>query len=246
LLHPDFDRINSLAAGRAFRSILVTNGTLIDEKAARALRFQEVQVSLDGMREGHDFIRGKGSFLRALEGIESLQSAGTDISIATMVHRMNLEELELLESLVKQLGATSWTLDVPCKAGRLTGEAATLLPCLREAAEQLDRSFGSEQHRPSGDYACGAHLAFVKAGGQLVKCGFYDQWSGGPGARGLREAWRSLPRMRLEDLDCDCDYLSECGGGCRFRAETASGRTGPDPLKCIQFGVEGDTNPASQ
>jgi radical SAM protein with 4Fe4S-binding SPASM domain len=58
-------------------------------------------------------------------------------------------------------------------------------------------------------------------------------------ADGLREAWLRLPRMRLADLDCDCEYVTDCGGGCRFRAEAASGRTGPDPLKCLQFGVEG-------
>jgi radical SAM protein with 4Fe4S-binding SPASM domain len=238
LLHPDFDRINSLAGGRTFRSILVTNGTLLDDKAARALGFQEVQVSLDGMHPGHDFIRGEGSFSRALEGIDSLRSAGKDISIATMVHQRNLDELEPLESLVKRLGAVSWTLDVPCEAGRLSGREATLLPSLNEAAEQLERAFGSEQHRPSGGYACGAHLAFVKANGLLVKCGFYDELSGGQVADGLRESWRRLPRMHLSELDCDCEYIADCGGGCRFRAETASSRTGPDPLKCLQFGVD--------
>ena len=238
MLHPGFERINSLVAGRSFRSILVTNATLLDEKAASTLEFQEVQVSLDGMEEGHDFIRGVGSFSSALRGVDSLRNVGKNISIATMIHRRNLEELDSLESLVKRLGAVSWTLDVPCEAGRLTGETAVPLPDFREAAKELERAFGSEQHEPSGDYACGAHLAFIKANGLLAKCGFYDEWHGGPVADGLREAWLRLPRMRLTELDCQCEYLNECGGGCRFRAETASSRTAPDPLKCIQFGVK--------
>jgi radical SAM protein with 4Fe4S-binding SPASM domain len=237
-LHPDFDRINSLAAGRAFRTILVTNATLLDDRAASALAFQEIQVSLDGMRKGHDFIRGNGSFSRTLSGIDLLRSAGKSVSIATMVHKKNLKELDSLESLVNKLEAVSWTLDVPCEAGRLSGEAAKLLPDFREAAEQLERSFGSEQHQPSGDYACGAHLAFIKANGLLVKCGFYDEWSGGPVSEGLRQAWLRLPRMRLAELDCRCEHLADCGGGCRFRAQTTGSRTGPDPLKCIQFGVD--------
>jgi radical SAM protein with 4Fe4S-binding SPASM domain len=137
------------------------------------------------------------------------------------------------------MGAVSWTLDVPCTAGRLADQDEHLLPELTTAAGELGRAFGSEQHEPSGDYACGAHLAFVKAAGTLTKCGFYDEWSGGAVADGLREAWLRLPRMRLSDLDCDCEYVADCGGGCRFRAEIASGRTGPDPLKCLQFGVEG-------
>jgi AdoMet-dependent heme synthase len=239
LLHPDFEKVNALAAGRAFRSVLVTNGTLLDEAAAAALSFHEVQVSLDGLEKGHDLLRGKGSFASALEGIDNLRRAGKSVSIATMVHGGNLEELDSLESLVRSMGAVSWTLDVPCTAGRLADQDEHLLPELTTAAGELGRAFGSEQHEPSGDYACGAHLAFVKAAGTLTKCGFYDEWSGGAVADGLREAWLRLPRMRLSDLDCDCEYVADCGGGCRFRAEIASGRTGPDPLKCLQFGVEG-------
>jgi AdoMet-dependent heme synthase len=238
MLHPDFDHVSSLMTDRAFRSILVTNATLLDEKETPALGFHEVQVSLDGMEAGHDYIRGEGSFSKALKGIDSLRAAGKDVSVATMIHRRNLEELDSLESLVMRIGAVSWTLDVPCEAGRLAGDAAVLLPDLSQAASELERAFGSEQHQPSGDWACGAHLAFVKADGRLVKCGFYDEWQGGLVSDGLRKAWRNLPRMRLDELDCDCEDIADCGGGCRFRAETASSRTGPDPLKCIQFGVQ--------
>ncbi len=237
LLHSRFDMVNELARGRAFRSILVTNATCIDDKAARGLGFHEVQVSLDGMEGGHDHIRGEGSFEAALGGIESLRKAGIDLSIATMIHSRNLAELDDLERLVGKIGAVSWTLDVPCEAGRMAADAADLLPDMENAAMQLGRAFGSEQHAPSGDWACGAHLAFLKATGVLTKCGFYEDWTGGPVSRGLREAWLRMPRMRLADLDCDCEFLAECGGGCRFRAETTSGRTGPDSLKCLQFGV---------
>ena len=43
LLHRDFWKINDLIAERDLRPILLSNGTLLDEKAARRLRFQEVQ-----------------------------------------------------------------------------------------------------------------------------------------------------------------------------------------------------------
>jgi radical SAM protein with 4Fe4S-binding SPASM domain len=92
-------------------------------------------------------------------------------------------------------------------------------------------------HEPSEEYACGAHLACVKASGILTKCGFYEEWKGGAVEDGLRDAWISLPKLKLADLECDCVHLRDCGGGCRFRAERISGRFGPDPLKCIQFGV---------
>lgn len=237
LLHPEFVGINRLVRQRAFRSVLITNGTLVDDGAAGSVCFDEVQVSLDGMEKGHDYVRGVGSFRRAIAGVECLRRAGKSVSVATMVHRHNLEELDALERLVRETGAVSWTLDVPCMAGRMVGEERHLLPRLEDAVEQLERAFGSEQHEPSGDWTCGAHLACVKTGGVLAKCGFYEDWTGGQVDDGLREAWLRMPRMKISNLDCDCEYLAECAGGCRYRAESAGGRNAPDPLKCRQFGI---------
>jgi radical SAM protein with 4Fe4S-binding SPASM domain len=241
LLHPGFEAINEAIAGRSCRTILITNGTMLSEELCRGLAFNEVQVSLDGMQKGHDSIRGTGSFERAREGIECLRLADVPVSIATMVHSGNTAELDALEALVMDLEAVSWTLDVPCEAGRMEGGAGSILPPLDGAAAELGRAFGSEQHSPSGEYACGAHLACVKADGLLAKCGFYEDWNGGPVGQGLRRAWLALPRLRLEELDCRCEALYECGGGCRFRAEATGGRTAPDPLKCAQYGVESPT-----
>lgn len=236
--HAGFADINTMMAGRQCRTVLVTNGTLLTDGMCVALEFDEVQVSLDGMQEGHDFLRGEGSFARALEGVRCLRRVGRPISIATMVHGKNIHELGRLEEMVRGFDALSWTLDVPCEAGRLVRASEELLPDdLEEAARAMELAFGSEQHSPSGGYACGAHLACLKSSGILAKCGFYEEWNGGPVSRGLREAWLALPRLRLEELDCRCEYLYECGGGCRFRAEKRFGRTGPDPLKCAQFGV---------
>ncbi len=237
LLHPRFNEINMMLDGRPFRSVLATNATLIEDETAKALRFNEVQVSLDGMEKGHDFIRGAGSFKKALQGVDSLRRAGNTLSVATMVHRENLDELDWLQSLVNESGAISWTIDVPCEAGRISEGGGDLIPDMEDCLRAIERSFGSELHEPSEQYACGAHLACVKASGFLAKCGFYEDWNGGTVEDGLRNAWISLPRLKLTDLECDCEYLRDCGGGCRFRAERISGRAGPDPLKCIQFGV---------
>ncbi|MBK5092483.1 MAG: radical SAM protein [Actinobacteria bacterium] len=237
LLHQRFSEINKMVETKPFRSVLVTNATLIDDEIADELRFNEVQVSLDGMEKGHDFLRGAGSFKEALRGVDSLRRAGKALSVATMVHLENLDELERLESLVRERGAVSWTIDVPCETGRISDGGDGVIPTAEDCMEAMEHSFGSELHEPSEEYACGAHLACVKASGVLTKCGFYEDWNGGAVTGGLRKAWISLPKMKLADLECDCIYLRDCGGGCRFRAERLSGRTGPDPLKCFQFGV---------
>lgn len=233
---PTFWEINDLVAGRSFRSILSTNGSLVDRAAAEHLRFHNVQVSLDGMRPGHEALRGKGSFPRALAGLEALAAAGKQVSVATMVHAANLDEFEDVAELVNRHAAVSWTIDIPAVAGRLAEHPELVAP-MDLAIPQLDYQFGGEVHGSSGDYACGAHLASVRADGTLTKCGFYNDWSGGNISQGLRRCWETLPKLRLSDLTCDCEFLQECRGGCRFRADVASDRRGPDPVRCKMHGV---------
>ncbi len=235
LMHPRFEEINRLAGKKRFRSILLTNGTLINRDTARSLLFDEVQVSIDGMRKGHEIIRGKGSFDLAVKGLQALKDEGHQISVATMIHRFNLDELNSLGSFLKEFGIIGWALDVPCAAGRLLKHEKYIIPEIMDAASYLNLSFGSGQHESTGIYACGAHLACVKVNGILTKCGFYDEWNGGDVRQGLRGSWLQLPKMLLSDLECDCAFIDECGGGCRYRAELHSSRRGPDPLACARF-----------
>lgn len=62
LLHPDFWEINDILRDYSFRSVLLSNGTLIDREIVRKLRVHEVQVSLDGMKEGHESLPGERHF----------------------------------------------------------------------------------------------------------------------------------------------------------------------------------------
>ncbi|MCJ7546843.1 MAG: radical SAM protein, partial [Deltaproteobacteria bacterium] len=96
LLHPHFWEINEVLRDYAFRSVLLSNGALITKDSAKKLRVHEVQISLDGMQEGHEAIRGEGTFTKALSAIDHLQEAGINVSIATMIHRENLTEFDPL------------------------------------------------------------------------------------------------------------------------------------------------------
>ena len=69
-----------------------------------------------------------------------------------------------------------------------------------------------------------------------MKCGYYREISGGSLDKGLRQAWRDLPKMRLEGECAACELLADCGGGCRYRAQTTTGASGPDPLMCARMG----------
>ncbi len=64
--------------------MLFTNGTLISDESAGALvdmEWNKVLVSLDGLEEANNEVRGKGSFERILRGLDVLLSARGDRSL---------------------------------------------------------------------------------------------------------------------------------------------------------------------
>ena len=50
---------------------------------------------------------------------------------------------------------------------------------------------------------------------------------------GLETCWSRMEHVPLESLDCDCAFLDQCRGGCRYRAGRAAGsRHAKDPYRC--------------
>lgn len=95
---------------------ILTNGTLItDEVISRIKSFpkiKEVQVSLDGATaRTHDFIRGKGNFELAVNGLKKLVSAGINSSIMFTVSKLNKDESVAIIDLAEEIGADSMTVE---------------------------------------------------------------------------------------------------------------------------------------
>ena len=109
LLHPDFKDLLDYGARRCSVSLL-TNGTLVDGELARflsGLGDVRIQVSIDGSGEDiHDAVRGRGSFVRAIRGIELLLEAGLGerLTLAATVMARNLPDLPGIAGLAAKLG----------------------------------------------------------------------------------------------------------------------------------------------
>jgi radical SAM protein with 4Fe4S-binding SPASM domain len=100
-------------------------------------------------------------------------------------------------------------------------------------SEKLRYAFGGGFHGGSGGLTCGAHLMTVAPDGQAARCGFYFDRPAGNIEEGLGEVWKRIDHLPLEDLECDCDQLDECAGGCRFRALVLEGSDlAPDIVQC--------------
>ncbi|MEI7751537.1 MAG: radical SAM protein [Candidatus Omnitrophota bacterium] len=105
LLRRDLFEICNDCREHGLRSILTTNGTLVNDELANAIVFSglsHIHFSLDGMEETNDFVRGKGNFAKTVQGIRMLDklrkshSRDLSIGIACTVMDHNLEDLPKL------------------------------------------------------------------------------------------------------------------------------------------------------
>ncbi len=234
LLYPFFLQLNQILPNYQFRKVLLTNGLILKPEAIDRVNVDEIQISLDGMEKGHDLLRGRGTFVKAVAAARRVADSGKDLSIATMIHTGILDEIDELSHLVRELGAREWGLDVPAAIGRMQ-ENRELQVEPEKAVPALKYAFGESYHGGTEGYACGHHICTIMPSGTIAKCGFYEKIPLGHVEEGLRACWERNQHIPLEDLECvGCSYLKECGGGCRYRAP---GPLAPDPVMCAFYRV---------
>jgi radical SAM protein with 4Fe4S-binding SPASM domain len=238
LLYPYLRALNKAIPRFGVRKVLLTNGTIITKhNDADWSLFDEIQFSLDGLKEGHERIRGTGTFDAVMGGIEAVRENGVPISIATMVHRHNLEEFEALAKWIEDQQVLEWSIDVPCPAGRLL-ENSDFLVTPEEGAPFLRYATGGSYHGAEEPFACGYHVCTVTPEGKVLKCGFFEEEPLGSLEEGLEASWKRIRPVPLSELECaSCSHLLDCKGGCRFRAESLLGK---DPVMCALYGVSKD------
>lgn len=242
LMHREFNRINSILPEYALRKILFTNGILLAESLLRRLNVDEIQVSVDGLEEAHDSLRGKGTFKKVMQCIENALYKDFEVSVSTMIHPGNLGDLDDMQDIFKSIGIKDWIVDAPCLDGNLKKNPSFHLPP-QTAGRYLGYGFGEGLHGETGGataprekFACGPHLMAVMADGNCAKCTFYSDEPLGHFKKGLTNCWQRLRHTNLKELECDCDMLQTCRGGCRHRASLLGSPFGKDLYKCVFYG----------
>ncbi len=110
LFRPDIFDISASAKEKGFMTALATNGTLVDDKTAAAIResgIRRVSISIDGHdAETHDSFRGiQGSFDAALRGAACLKSAGVSYQFNTTITRRNVDQIQDIMDFAVKNGA---------------------------------------------------------------------------------------------------------------------------------------------
>jgi 12,18-didecarboxysiroheme deacetylase len=106
LLREDLFELGAYAVARGLRTVISTNGTLINRKTADRIReagFSYVGISLDGIDETNDRFRGmKGAFDAALGGIRACTEAGVRTGLRLTLNRHNYEDLNAILDLLEE------------------------------------------------------------------------------------------------------------------------------------------------
>ncbi|MCD5407730.1 radical SAM protein [Candidatus Bipolaricaulota bacterium] len=261
LLHPEALRIAELSRRMGFRTVLLTNGLIIDKKIANAISqtCDQVTVSLDStLPEPHDLHRGKGTHQQVIEAIGRLKEAGVkEVVISGVLSRQNQQETYTdFEAFAKGVGADRVVRQLYILQGdvRDTLLAPDFNPILQEMNDALEKTVteltGSEgREKFVWRNRCGAAFGVIAidADGTIYPCqGLMKEGfaAGNLATVSLIEAFKGssvLEKVReitVADIPgCrDCTFRHLCGGGCRALAYNVShSLTAPVPEPYCAF-----------
>ncbi len=141
---------------------ILTNGILVDEKISDRLKtFQKlhyVQISLDGAsEETNDFIRGKGSYNKAVNSFRILDKKGINTRLMFTVHKRNLQEVPSLIDLAIKEKVDTLTIERFVPEGKGAEFKDLLL-----TKEQVHKLFQYVSHRADLEYQKGTPLKILK------------------------------------------------------------------------------------
>lgn len=103
ILHKDFWKIVKILKDKEIPFGILGNPFHLNDDVCKRLRehgCRKYQLSIDGMKKTHDFIRKPGSFDATIEKIAVLRRAGIHVAIMTTVSGINKDEIEDIVELV--------------------------------------------------------------------------------------------------------------------------------------------------
>jgi radical SAM protein with 4Fe4S-binding SPASM domain len=106
LLREDVFELMNYASKKKIQVGLASNGTLITTDIAKKLKnvgVSYVQVSIDGLKEIHEQIRGKGTYDKAIAAIQNCIKEGLYTCIGTTITKENVHQIYDLIELAKSL-----------------------------------------------------------------------------------------------------------------------------------------------
>jgi len=238
LLHPDFTRIYRAAVERGFSTAILGNPAAA-ERIAELIAIQMpsfYQVSLEGLREHNDTIRGAGHFDRIVAFLEVLKKLNVSSMVMLTLTSMNIDQVLPLAEILREK-----TDIFHFNRLSMVGEGALLkLPDVRQYRSFLESYLEAARTNPvmgikdnliniirqeqgvspfggCTGHGCGAAFNFVSllADGEVHACRKFPSLIGNLYRQGLTEIYDSdqAHRYRSGSAACwSCTLHPVCGG----------------------------------
>jgi MoaA/NifB/PqqE/SkfB family radical SAM enzyme len=211
------------------------------------------QISLDGLRDNHDFIRGYGSYDKAIETIKSIKRDFPNVflQIAFNAHHHNNDDLMELTKIVKDLGCNKIFYDryVPywkSELVMLTQEEYNKHTAYINQAYDLynDDTFTVFRARSlqfDNKYRCqsGVRNQIAKADGTRISCTRYHvecgNWYTDDVDTLVEKSIRAEIKTLPVPISCiSCDRLKTCRGGMRCLSWACTNKFDIKDIHCVR------------
>ncbi len=238
ILHPQFEKLYRAACERGFRTALLANPTKRSVlETLKAIQMPEFyQISLEGLEEHNDYIRGRGHFQRSLQFLDLLKDLDIYSMVMLTLTRANINQvLPLAEILRDRVDSFTFNrLSMVGEGASLAsvdpGDYRSFLADYRKAAEKnpvmrlKDNLFNLlhyQQELPlmSGctGYGCGAAFNFVSVlpDGQVNACRKFPSPIGDLNEQDLITIYESdlaIKYRKGTDSCFQCRIKPLCGG----------------------------------
>ena len=264
LLRKDLVEVIEYAKSQYIDISFTTNGLKINEEWAKkldALGLRTITVSIDGMEESHDTIRGKGNFRKAVENIKILRKfcRSAKISIKNTVNALNLDEYKELIGLAEELEVDAIKFNPIRLCGRTwasqnlminQSQYITFLKSAQKVKAKVRVSIPKTpldnveyEFVPVG-FGCtgGKETCNISPTGEFSACAFLGAKYvvGNIQTDNFLEMWEKANQTveyTGNETCLSCSEYKNCRGGCRARALFESGDVnGVDPLCVLEKG----------
>jgi MoaA/NifB/PqqE/SkfB family radical SAM enzyme len=139
MIRKDIGRIVDHVKDQGLECAMTTNGYYARKKLDVLEKLDLVCVSLDGRREAHDICRGAGSFDKALDAMRLAVDVGTPLQVACVLTQYNLDSIEYLLELGKEMGFAVGFSTLISEAGAPPNDRPAYLPTDEQYREALRR-----------------------------------------------------------------------------------------------------------
>lgn len=236
-----------------FKWSFLSNGSFINDEIAELLKKSNInnyQVSIEGLEENNDKIRGKGRFKEIIQSIKCLSKAGIWVQVSMTLTQENIKDVRPLIKILKRAGARQLNTRRLVPIG--TGSSISLIPpkALKKYYEEglqlsslglrinngCESAIFHEGYREAGRYTntCAVtdgRIIVVMPNGDIMPCRRLPIVVGNIKNMSLFEAYYG------NDLMQSARDLSNCSDTCKDCANINYCRGG---AKCINHAYFGD------